>query len=153
MVSSALVSTVLMGVLLVLAFVAVARLGRKIERGELDGDASNGRYDEFVAGAGSFVRRPAVWTVAFLAVALTAGLVAVLAVGGFDVPEDSLAGLVGGVLALFGILLGGFLFAGPYYAVRHRGLGNAQGVVAGLTGVGMGFLLLVVIQLTFGLIG
>lgn len=153
MVSSSLVSTVLMGVLLVLAFVAVTRLGRKIEHDELTDDSVDGRYEEFVDRASRFVKRPGVWSIGFLAVALSLGLVAVLAVGGFDVAEGSLPGLVGGVVGLLGVLLGGFLFLGPYYAIRQHGLGNAHGVVAGLTGVGMGFLLLIVFQLTFGLIG
>lgn len=152
MVSSALVSTVLMGVLLVVAFVAVARLGRKVQHDELTGDADD-RYDAMVIRGRAVANHPATWTIAFIGLALIAGLVAVLAVGGFGMAEEAIPGLFGAVVAIMGLLIAGFLFLGPYFAVRQRGLGNAHGVAAGVGVVGLGFLLLVSAQLVFDLIG
>lgn len=151
MVSGALVSTVLMSVLVIAVLGAASRLGaQRTNAAVSDGETSN--YDRAVSRGSELLRHPAVWSVTFLGLALGAGAITVAAVGGFDVPAESTGAVFGALLGLVGLLLVGFLFAGAYFGVRERGLGNAHGVAAGLLVAGLAFLLLVVAQLTAGVI-
>ena len=145
MVSGALVSTVLMGVLVVAVFGAASRLGA--QRTAVAADDERDSYTVATEKASALVRHPAVWAITFLALALGAGAITVAAVGGLGVPEDLAASMFGALLGLVAVMLAGFLFLGPYFLIRSRGLGNAQGIVGGILVVGLGFLLLVSAQL------
>jgi hypothetical protein len=151
MVSLNLLSTAVMGLLVVATFVAVAGIGR--QRRPPSADGSTDRYDEITRTLAEVVRKPAVWSVAFVVLALGLGAVAVLAVGNFSLPEGMAGSLLGVMYAAVGLLLTGFVFLGAYFGARGRGLGNAQGIAAGSFAAGLVFLVLIAIQLLVGVIG
>jgi hypothetical protein len=86
----------------------------------------------------------------FVVLTVTAGLLALTAVGG---PADLLPSAFALIVGMLALLLVGFLFAGTYVVVRQHGLGPAQGLVVGLLGVGSAGILLVAANLVFGFIG
>lgn len=150
MVSLTLLSTVLMGLLVVVTAIAVARLGIRREPPTRE---TGDRYEAAVNRLNSLAKSPAVWTVTFIAVALAVGLLPILAVGRFGVSEALGATFFNVVYAIIGLLIVGFVFLSAYAGTRQRGLGNAQGVVVGSLAVGMLFLLLVALQLVVGVVG
>ncbi|WP_234699156.1 hypothetical protein [Halorubrum sp. LN27] len=139
-----------MGLLVVATFVAVAQIGGQRTA---PGAGSTSRYDAVVATLGDVARTPAVWAVAFVAVTVGIGAVAVLAVGNFGLPEGLSGSLLTAVYAAVGLLLTGFVFLGAYFGTRGRGLGNAHGVAAGSFAAGLVFLVLIAAQLLVGIIG
>ncbi|SEH39744.1 hypothetical protein SAMN05192561_101543 [Halopenitus malekzadehii] len=151
MVSLTLLSTVLMGLLVIATFIAVGRVGRKREFAEDDGDGD--RYDRAVSRLRAIAHSPAVWTVTFIAFAVGLGLLTVLAVGSFGLPEGLPGTILNVVYGLVGLLIAGFVFLGAYAATRERGLGNAQGVAAGSIALGMVLMLVIAIQLVVGFAG
>ncbi|WP_096390896.1 hypothetical protein [Halopenitus persicus] len=149
MVSLTLLSTVLMGLLVIATFVAVGRFSRTPELVAGDGD----RYDRIVARLGSIASSPTVWAITFVVFAAGLGLLTVLAVGSFGLPEGVPGTLLNVVYGLVGLLIAGFVFFGAYTATREHGLGNAQGVAAGSIALGMVLMLVIAIQLVVGFAG
>ncbi|GAB3410278.1 hypothetical protein GCM10027435_00740 [Haloparvum alkalitolerans] len=151
MVSLTLVSTVLMGLLVVATFVAAARIGtrRKHEAAASEGD----RYDQLARRFDELAKSPAVWAVVFVAGALTFGLGAVAAFGGFGLSEGAAATALTVVYAVLGISLFAFVFLGGYAGARGRGLGNAQGVAVGAIAFGFALLFVIAAQLVIGSLG
>jgi hypothetical protein len=139
-----------MGLLVVATFVAVAQIGAKRTA---PGAGSASRYDAIAETLGDIARKPVVWAVAFVAIAVGVGAVSLLAVGNFGLPEGLTGNLLTVVYVVVGLLLTGFVFLGAYFSVRGRGLGNAHGVAAGSFAAGLVFLVLIVAQLLIGVIG
>lgn len=150
MVSLTLLSTVLMGLLVVATFVAIAQIGGKRTA---PGTGAVSRYDAITETLGDIVRKPVVWAVAFILITVGIGAVALLAVGSFGVSDALSGSLLTAVYAAVALLLTGFVFLGAYFAARDRGLGNAHGVAAGTFASGLVFLVLIVTQLLIGVIG
>lgn len=150
MVSLTLLSTALMGLLVVATFVAVAQIGAKRTA---PGAGSVSRYDAITGTLSDIVRKPTVWAIAFIGVTVGIGAVALLAVGSFGLPEGLSGSLLTAVYAVVGLLLTGFVFLGAYFSARGRGLGNAQGVAAGSFASGLVFLVLIAAELLIGVIG
>jgi len=94
MVSLTLLSTVLMGLLVVGTFAAVARIGSK--RTAPGTDDTVDRYTAVTHALRDLARTPAVWSIAFIVLALGVGGLAVLAVGNFALVE----GLSGSLFAI-----------------------------------------------------
>ena len=151
MVSLTLLSTALMGLLVIGTFAAVARIGSK--RTAPGTDDAVDRYTAVTHALRDLARTPAVWSIAFVVLALGVGGLAVLAVGNFDLVEGLSGSLFAVVYGVVGLLLVGFVFAGAYFGARGRGLGNAHGIAAGSFAAGLAFLVLVVGQLIVGVIG
>ena len=151
MVSIALLSTALMGMLVIATFVAVARIGG--QRSPPRSEEPTDRYAELTETFSEFVRTPAVWAVGFVVVTVSVGAATVLAVGDFGLPEGMSDTFLTLVYAAVGLLLTGFVFLGVYFATRGRGLGNAHGIAAGSFAAGLVFLVLVTAQLLIGVIG
>jgi hypothetical protein len=151
MTSLSLLSTGLMGLLVVATFIAVAEIGGK--RSAPGRDESGGRYDALVESLGDFVRTPVVWAISFVGVTVLVGASILLGVGSFGIPEGLAGTLVTVAYLLVALLLVGFVFLGAYFATRSRGLGNAHGVAAGTLATGAAFLVLVTVQLLIGVIG
>jgi hypothetical protein len=147
MATSAFVSAVVMGLLIVGVFAATARLNafspRSTEATKPDVYREGGRLAELE-------ERPDLLGAGFVVVTLLVGLVTVGAVGGF--PMLSGLGPFSLVMAGIGLLVASFLFLGPYAVVRQNDLGNALGIGAGIAGLGFAFLALVVAQLVYGVV-
>jgi hypothetical protein len=147
MATSAFVSAVVMGLLIVGVFAATARLNafspRSTEATKPDVYREGGRLAELE-------ERPDLLGAGFVVVTLLVGLVTVGAVGGF--PMLSGLGPFSLVMAGIGLLVASFLFLGPYAVVRQNDLGNALGIGAGIAGLGFAFLALVVAQLLYGVV-
>jgi len=150
MVSLTLLSTALMGLLVVATFVAVAQIGAKRTA---PGAGSTSRYDAIVETLSEVAGKPVVWAVTFVAIAVGIGAVAVLAVGDFGLSEGLSGSLLTLAYAVVGLLLTGFVFLGAYFGARGRGLGNAQGVAAGSFASGFVFVVLIAADLLVGVLG
>ena len=150
MVSLTLLSTALMGLLVVATFVAVAQIGAK-RTAPSAGSVS--RYDVITGTLSDIVRKPTVWAIAFVGVTVGIGAVALLAVGSFGLSEGLSGSLLTAVYAAVGLLLTGFVFLGAYFSARGRGLGNAHGVAAGSFASGLVFLVLIAAELLIGVTG
>ncbi|WP_144920241.1 hypothetical protein [Halorubrum salsamenti] len=150
MVSLTLLSTALMGLLVVATFVAVAQIGGKRTA---PGAGSTSRYDAITGTLGEIARKPVTWAVTFVAIAVGIGAVALLAVGNFGLSEGLSGSLLTAVYAAVGLLLTGFVFLGAYFGARGRGLGNAHGVAAGSFASGLVFLVLIAVELLIGIVG
>lgn len=150
MVSLTLLSTVLMGLLVVVTAVAVARLG--IRREPPTREAGD-RYEATVERLRSLAQSPAVWAIVFVGCALAVGLLPILAVGRFGISESLGATFFNIVYAIVALLITGFVFMSAYAGTRQRGLGNAQGVVVGSLSVALLFVLLVAVRLVTGFMG
>lgn len=140
-----------MGLLVIATFVAVGRFGRTPEL--VTGDGDGDRYDRVVARLRSIASSPTVWAITFVVFAAGLGLLTVLAVGNFGLPEGLPGTLLNVVYGLVGLLIAGFVFFGAYAATREHGLGNAQGVAAGSIALGMVLMLVIAIQLVVGFAG
>ncbi|WP_123621338.1 hypothetical protein [Halorubrum sp. CSM-61] len=150
MVSLTLLSTALMGLLVVATFVAVARIGGQRSA---PGVESASRYDAIVGTLGDVARKPVTWAVSFVAIAVGVGALAVLAVGSFGLSEGLSGTLLNLTYVAVGLLLTGFVFLGAYFGARGRGLGNAHGVAAGSFASGLVFLVVIAVELLVGLVG
>jgi hypothetical protein len=151
MTSLTLLSTGLMGLLVVATFIAVAEIGAK--RAVPGGGEEDDRYESVVAALSEFVRTPVVWAVSFVGITVLVGGSILLGVGSFGIPEGLAGTLLTVAYLIVGLLLVGFVFLGAYFATRSRGLGNAHGVAAGTLATGAAFLVLVTVQLVVGVIG
>lgn len=140
MASEYLASAALTGGLLVALAVGIAR-GRNWQRSPSTSDRN------WFDLAQSVTRSPTTWVVAFLALALGAGVGSVLFVSGSAVPGVVRRGALLLVVGLFAVSMGGYAFWGAYQAVRSRGVGSAQAALAGLWLVGVLFLVAVVVRL------
>jgi len=116
MVSIALLSTALMGMLVIATFVAVARIGG--QRNPPRSEEPTDRYAELTETFSEFVRTPAVWAVGFVVVTVGVGAATVLAVGDFGLPEGMSDTFMTLVFAAVGLLVTGFVFLGVYFATR-----------------------------------
>ena len=151
MVSLTLLSTALMGLLVIGTFVAIARIGGR--RTPPGADEHADRYSVVVKQLGEIARTPAVWSVTFVVITVGVGALAVLAVGDFGFAEGLSETLLGLTYAVVGLLLTAFVFLGAYFGTRGRGLGNAHGIAAGSFAAGLVFLVLITIQLVVGVVG
>ena len=150
MVSLTLLSTALMGLLVAVTFLAVARVGSKRTAPGSDGQD---RYAETVDALREVSQTPVVWAVAFIVITVGVGGVALLAVGDFGLSEGLSGSLLTVAYAAVALLVTGFVFLGAYFGTRGRGLGNAHGVAAGSVAAGLVFLVLIVFQLLVGVLG
>ncbi|QLD85150.1 hypothetical protein HWV23_05235 [Natronomonas halophila] len=147
MVTSAFVSAVVMGLLIVGVFAATARLNafspHSTEAAKPEVYREGGRLAELE-------ERPGLLGTGFVVVTLLVGLVTVGAVGGFPMLSglNPFSLIMGGI----GLIVASFLFLGPYAVVRQNGLGNALGIGAGIAGLGFAFLALIVAQLVYGVV-
>jgi len=151
MVSLTLMSTALMGLLVVATFVAVAQIGAK--RVAPGREGSGDAYAAITDSLRDISRKPVVWAVAFVGITVGVGATAVLAVGEFGLPEGLSGTLLSVTYAAVGLLLTSFVFLGAYFGARGRGLGNAHGVAAGSFAAGLVFLALITAQLLIGVLG
>lgn len=139
-------STVLMGLVLGAIYLGIARLDRR-ERQQTSAALPATRSE---APAGRLSRTaddPAELGAIFVVLVLAVGAVTLVSVGG---APELLPGAFSIVVGFLGLLLTGFLFLGTYVVVRQHGLGTAQGVAAGLFGVGSVGILVVAANLVFG---
>ncbi|WP_158059223.1 hypothetical protein [Halorussus halophilus] len=139
-----LVSTVVMGVVLLGVWLVVARV-RNWEQYALPATVSpDGTESRAVRTA----KMPTTWIVGFLLVTFVAGGGAILLVS--DVGSSLAASPVVLFSAVFALLITGYLLWGVYHSVRVRGLGSAQAALAGVWTLGMLFLGAVVLTLVTG---
>ncbi|SMO79882.1 hypothetical protein [Halorubrum cibi] len=150
MASLTLLSTALMGLLVLATVVAAARIGGQRAPGA---DETEDTYTALTRQLSGIARTPAVWSVAFVVIALGVGALVVLSVGNFAFVEGFTGSLLSALYAVVGLLVTGFVFLGAYFGVRGRGLGNAHGVAAGSFAAGLVFLVLIAVQLLVGVIG
>ena len=139
-----LVSTLLMGLFLIVVANALTRNGR----GPIP--ASNGgsvdREERIGTGLGRMARNPRAWTLGF--VLITAGIaVGVLLYVGGPLPDESreAAGLVVGGLLL--LVISAFLFLGTYLTATSKGRPSAWGIAEGTIALGLLFIVAIVINL------
>jgi len=144
-------STVVMGLLMVGVAVAIVRIAnwrqrpavasaREGPRGSEEGDVL-GRYG---AAIGAATRTPATWYVAFfvLVFGFVGGALALVT----SPPE--IGGVVFLVLGLaFGAVLCGFLVWGIYSSGRYRGLASAQAAMAGAWALGSLLIVAITVKL------
>lgn len=143
-----------MGLLVVGVFLAVGRYGaRRARPGRVIAAEPAEGIEALVARLRSLSRNPTVWTVAFIVLAVGLGVGAIAAVGDVGLPDWVSGALFSLVAGVVGLMLVAYIFYGAYAAARSRGLGNAHGVAAGLGALGLAFLLVIVLQLTVGLLG
>jgi hypothetical protein len=135
MASSVLLSSLLMGILLIAIVVGILRF-RQWRRGP---DVADGT--DLVERT---LRSPATWTAVFvvIAIGLVLGVVAVVSGDSLPLPEDFWS-LMTLFLAPFIVFLAFYLFAGVYSSARDRGLSSAPAV--GLASAVLGFLLVAAI--------
>lgn len=137
-----LVSTLVMGVVLVGVWFVVARL-RHWERYSLPAT------DAQASRATRAAKTPGTWTVGFLLAAFLAGGGAILLVSDLGA-SIALASPVVLLSAVFALLLVGYLLWGVYHAVRVRGLGSAQAALAGVWTLGLLFVGAIAVTLVLG---
>lgn len=147
MVTQAVVSTVVMGLLVVSVFVAVTRLNAAASATT---EGTEIQWYGATSGRTSVSERPEMLGFGFVVVALLAGVITVGAVGGL--PMLSGANPFSLIMAGLGLLVAAFLFLGPYTVVRQNDLGHALGVAAGIAGLAFAFLALIVAQLAYGIV-
>ncbi|SFR45054.1 hypothetical protein [Halorubrum sodomense] len=140
-----------MGLLVVTTFIAVAEVGGK--RTAPGRDEAGGRYEAVVTALSEVVRTPVVWAVSFVGITVLVGGSILLGVGSFGIPTGIAGTLVTVAYLAVALLLIGFVFLGAYFATRSRGLGNAQGVAVGSLATGAAGLVLITVQLIFGVVG
>jgi len=106
--------------------------------------------DDVFSSTARFVQSPVTWTASFL-VFVFALLLAGLAFVGSDLVPVSDPAAMGTVLAaIAALLVVVYVFAGAYYLVKSRGLGNAAATGAGAALVALLFLVAVFVNLLFG---
>lgn len=138
-----LLSTVLMGLLLVVVSMAISRSGqRATPSGHAGGRSDYAEWSGRDAGSSSrlvaIANEPMTWTVSFVVLALVILASAVLALEGL--PEG--AGVNGGIFQLVlagvgGAALLGYVFFGAYFAARDRFGQTAAGVAIAALVVGV----------------
>lgn len=139
-----LLSTVLMGLILLVIVAGVLQLRNWRSAGQREDSGSS--YEAI----GNALHDPTVWTVTFLVLVAVAIAGALAVVGALPIPE-SIQPIVGtALLAITGVVIGGFVFAGVYSSVRGRGFGSAPAVGVAAVSVGFLVLLVVVVQLFLG---
>lgn len=143
-------STILMGLVFAGIFYALSKLGvqRSAEVADTDtvqpyasGPGERPRHDESPQRLGAL----------FILVTLTLGALSVGMVQGVGT-EGLASSLFGVAVAVLGLLIVGFLFAGSYTMARSHGLGQAAAVAAGLIVTGGAGILLVAANLTMGIL-
>ncbi|WP_254768862.1 hypothetical protein [Salinilacihabitans rarus] len=137
-----LVSTVLMGLLLVAIAVAVARSGQRANpSGYAGGQREYADWSDEVGDDSVRVTRlatePAAWVVGFLALAIAVLVGAVLLLESPDL------GLQTGLLGLGAAILLGYAVVGTFYAARNRTGGSAA--AAAVAAGALGLLLLIAV--------
>lgn len=138
-------STVLMVLVLGAIYLGLARIGTRQHAETADLPAR--RSDAAVGRLSETADDPAELGAIFVVLSLAIGAASLAAVGG---PAEMLPSAFAAIVGLIGLLLVGFLFLGTYVVVRQHGLGRAQGVAAGLFGVGSVGILVVAANLVFG---
>lgn len=148
-----LLSTLLMGLLLIAVATAISRSGQRATPSGHAGGRSG--FAEWSGRAGpdssrvvTIASNPVTWTVSFilLAVVILAGVVLTFQ----GLPEglgiDS-AVVETAVLGLFGVLLLGFVFSGAYFSARDRVGYTAAGIAVAAAAIGLLLLIGVVVML------
>lgn len=143
MVSQTLASTVVTGLIVAVVLVAAGRYVSAPDRPDADRSLS----ERFSASLDS----PAFLGGIFVLLAVLIAIATVVSVGAVGVSGAVASTVVGVVVALVGVVLTAFLFLGPYVLTRQHGLGNAHATAAGLTTIGLAFLLVVAAQLIAGI--
>lgn len=141
MAATTLVSTLLMG--LVLLVIAAAVVGIRNWRQEAP-ETLGERGASFVARA---TRDPNTWGLVFVVVAFAVTAGSIVFVGGLSVPGmgQQAMGLV--LVAAFGVLLAVLLFGGVYATARARGAGRSLAVAVGVGLLGILFVAAISVQL------
>lgn len=143
-----LISTLLMGLLLVTVFMTVAKGGQRATPSGTAGGRSG--YAEWAGRSGhdsrvvSIASSPLAWTVSFVLLAIVFLGGAVLLVT--DLVPEGAAGLVQtAVMAVGGAVLIGYAFFGAYFAVRERS--GMPAAAVGVAAAFLGILLLIAVVL------
>lgn len=144
MVTQGIISAVVMGILFVAVAVAATRLASAPAR------EGQRRFEQHSDRLGDLSENPAFLGLLFVVVTLLAGVLTLAAMGAVPLPEG-VSGF-GLVLAVMGLLIAVFMFLGPYVLARQYGLGNAHGIGAGISGLSLVFLLVIVAQLLVGVV-
>lgn len=151
MVTVQLVSAGMMAALLAVVLLVASRASRR-GMAKPNETAGAGNWAPVFERIVALSRDPGVWAAGFvlIAVGLGLGAVAVVGGGGGGMPTGALTVAVG---ATIGLVVVSYLLWGTYAASRQRGLGNAQAVGVGIGTLGLLFVLLVALQLVFGVVG
>lgn len=141
-------SAAVMGLLLTVVAVALARVGdRGFSTAATNGAPGAGTTDvlsRYVAAGGRAARTPATWYVSFVVLALVSvgGAIALVT----SSPE--IGGLIGlGMAVGSAAILCVFLFWGIYQSGRYRGLKSAQAAAAGAWALGLLLTAVIVVKL------
>lgn len=139
-----LVSTLLMGLILLVIVAAVA--GSRNWRREAP-ETPGERGASFAARA---ARDPDTWGLVFVVIVLAITAGAIVFVGGFSIPgaDQQTVGLLLG--AVFGTLLAVLLLGGIYTTARARGAGRSLAVAVGAGLLGLLFVAAIAAQLLLG---
>jgi len=135
-----LLSTLLMGLLLVAVFIAINRSGqRATPEGQSGGRSGFAEWSGRSSTENRFeeiAHSPFTWTVSFITLAIVFLIGAVLVAQG--VPDELSTGMIqNAVLGIGGAVLGGYLFFGTYVAVRDRSGSTAAGLGIASTVIGL----------------
>lgn len=146
-----LLSTLLMGLLLVAVVVAIGRTGQRATPSGTAGDRSgfaewSGRTSGETSRIAEVASDPLAWTVSFVLLAFVFLGGSVLVVTGIAIP----AAVETGLLAIGGAVLLGYVFFGAYFAVLDRSGQTAAAVGVGAALVGTLMLVGIVVALVTG---
>jgi len=144
MAANTLLSTLLMGIVL-LAMVALAVRLRPWRRVEVSADTGSS-----IDAIAAVLRSPTAWMVVFFLLVLVTVAGSLALVGAVTLPEGTAPLVTAALIGVGGLVLGGFVFFGTYASVRGRGYGSAPAVGMGSLAVGLVVLVVVVVQLFFG---
>lgn len=144
MVSDAIIAGIaLIGIIAV--FVGVDRLASQVGNGDITHPQQDGMLASLASRLNNFATKQTTLGSYALAIVFAAGFIAIGS-GNFMGGND-------GIAPILGVLLMLMLFLGSYFGVRNVGLGNAHGLAAGIGGASTGFLLIIAMQLMFGVMG
>lgn len=141
MAATTLVSTLLMGLVLLVIVAGVLRL-RNWRR---EAPVTLGKRSASVAT--DVVYDPDTWGIVFflVAVGITAG--ALVFVGGLSVPGMDGAAVGQWLIAAFGVLIAGMLFGGIYSGARSRGAARSLAIALGTSVLGLLFIVGIAVHL------
>lgn len=141
-------STVLMGVLLTIVAVAIARVGNRgfstAGTSSASGAGGPDTLSRSAAAIGRAVRTPATWYVVFVVLTLggVGGAIALV-----TAPPETV-GVIGlGMGLVFAAALCAFLVWGIYQSGRYRGLGSAQAAAVGAWALGALMIAVITVKL------
>lgn len=141
MVTQLLASTVVTGLIVAAIVLAASRFATAPDRAEADERPSP--TDRLSASLDS----PAFLGGIFVVIAVIVALVTLASVGAFGVPAEVAPMFFMAIVGVIGLVFMAFLFLGPYVVTRQHGLGNAHATAAGITTVGLAFVVVIAAQL------